>query len=497
METYHGQVRTPRDAIILFEACRMGMLPRVQRRLSEKERQSIRSGSVFVWDEKEAGMRRWTDGKSWSASRVSGSFLTYREMEGKRGASGIPPPAPPSTSRNLENSRNGGHEMADGEEGPDEYRYKADGLMKQSFSITTSTNQHLHLISYFSRVHCNAATLPQPSADPNFRTVQPAKGLYPESAVHDQGNAALNAKSPIDRPVVYSVDATSPTGYNTPATTVSRPNYAISPQANPVPIQAMPTSQDGSPVGHPVRNDDMSLPALQPAISASVACCTIAAQCGASPSNSNIAQTSSFPSLQNSDTPPNLLPLPSPPQFQGQQHNSPGRMSSSLSQRPQLPSPPESRSRPIVSPLDRSLTKTSTPSTTSHPTTNGGRASGSESAAPHATRDSRSISNGFRNGDHPEANGALRPISSEQFYQKQDTAIAAKSAFDSATNTTTTVDPKHPIQRTQLPFDQSPANDEHQTVRHVQGFGLPDIPARKPTFHEDQRALQALDRVFL
>src|ERR1044071_5038394 len=86
METYYGCVRTPSDAIKLFEACRVGLLPRVQRRLSEKERQAIRSGSVFVWDEREAGMRRWTDGKSWSASRVSGSFLTYRELESKRGS---------------------------------------------------------------------------------------------------------------------------------------------------------------------------------------------------------------------------------------------------------------------------------------------------------------------------------------------------------------------------------------------------------------------------
>src|SRR5207302_639160 len=54
METYHGHVRSPADAIILFEACRLGLLPRVQRRLSEKERQNIKSGSVFVWDEREA-----------------------------------------------------------------------------------------------------------------------------------------------------------------------------------------------------------------------------------------------------------------------------------------------------------------------------------------------------------------------------------------------------------------------------------------------------------
>src|ERR1700712_5076943 len=95
METYHGHVRTPNDAIILFEACRVGLLPRVQRRPTAKERMSITSGSVFVWDEREVGMRRWTDGKSWSASRVSGSFLTYREMESRRGGSFSPPPLPP------------------------------------------------------------------------------------------------------------------------------------------------------------------------------------------------------------------------------------------------------------------------------------------------------------------------------------------------------------------------------------------------------------------
>ncbi|KAF4217043.1 hypothetical protein CNMCM5878_006711 [Aspergillus fumigatiaffinis] len=84
METYIGHVPAPADANILFEACRIGLLPRVQRRLSEKERRSIRCGSVFVWDEREAGMRRWTDGKSWGPSRVSGGFLTYRELAGKR-----------------------------------------------------------------------------------------------------------------------------------------------------------------------------------------------------------------------------------------------------------------------------------------------------------------------------------------------------------------------------------------------------------------------------
>ncbi|KAI1137735.1 Gti1/Pac2 family-domain-containing protein [Hypoxylon sp. FL0543] len=186
METYHGYVRTPGDAIKLFEACRLGLLPRVQRRLSEKERQSIRSGSVFVWDEREAGMRRWTDGKSWSASRVSGSFLTYREMEGKRGTTfGT---ARRSNGRTPDSGRLS-DEDPDGE--PEGYRYKADGLMKQSFSITTSQGQHLHLISYYSRPHAGAPDLPQPSTDPQLRHIVPAKGMYPESSLHDTNPPAL------------------------------------------------------------------------------------------------------------------------------------------------------------------------------------------------------------------------------------------------------------------------------------------------------------------
>ena len=200
METYNGHVRTPADAIILFEACRLGLLPRVQRRLSEKERQSIKSGSVFVWDEREAGMRRWTDGKSWSASRVSGSFLTYREMEGKRGGNNFGPPlAAVSRAGKTPDSTRGSDsdlEMA-GEDGPDGYRYKPDGLMKQSFSITTSSGNHLHLISYYSRSHPAASNLSSPTSDPQLRHIRPQKGMYPESTVHENQNIPAVTRSPM------------------------------------------------------------------------------------------------------------------------------------------------------------------------------------------------------------------------------------------------------------------------------------------------------------
>ncbi|KAJ5773583.1 hypothetical protein N7457_008479 [Penicillium paradoxum] len=237
METYYGHVRTPADAIILFEACRIGLLPRVQRRLSEKERQSIRSGSVFVWDEREAGMRRWTDGKSWSASRVSGSFLTYREMEGKRGGGSV---SQGSVSRGgkTPESRGSDDDRADGtDEGPDGYRYKPDGLMKQSFSITTSNGQHLHLISYYSRSHPSAANLQQPTSDPALRHVRPQKGLYPESTVNDQQNLPVVTRGPMAG-AAYPITPHPLGTYPRATHTQPYPAYAAWP---PTPLATPPT----------------------------------------------------------------------------------------------------------------------------------------------------------------------------------------------------------------------------------------------------------------
>ncbi|KAL4908047.1 Gti1/Pac2 family-domain-containing protein [Aspergillus multicolor] len=247
METYHGHVRTPADAIILFEACRIGMLPRVQRRLSEKERQLIQSGSVFVWDEREAGMRRWTDGKSWSASRVSGSFLTYREMEGKRGGTSVPtqPTRGGKTPESGPGSDDGGEGLDDG---PDGYRYKPDGLMKQSFSITTSTGQHLHLISYYSRGHPNAANLLQPSTDPALRSVRPQKGLYPESTVNDQQNLPVVTRGPMTG-APYAVPPPPPPQHPMAAA------YARSGAAHPqsyAPAYAWPPTPLGTPPAVPI-----------------------------------------------------------------------------------------------------------------------------------------------------------------------------------------------------------------------------------------------------
>ena len=80
-----GFIETTGDALLILEAARRGMIPRVTRRLVDAERKMITSGSVFVFDEDESGIKRWTDGFFWSPSRILGNFLLYRETE-KRGA---------------------------------------------------------------------------------------------------------------------------------------------------------------------------------------------------------------------------------------------------------------------------------------------------------------------------------------------------------------------------------------------------------------------------
>lgn len=58
-ETFHGYIASTKDSLIVFEACRRGLLPRVTRRLQEKERHLVQSGAVFCFDENESGKQAY------------------------------------------------------------------------------------------------------------------------------------------------------------------------------------------------------------------------------------------------------------------------------------------------------------------------------------------------------------------------------------------------------------------------------------------------------
>jgi hypothetical protein len=77
---FTGYIGTTHDALIVFEAARLGKIPRVTRRLLDKERSMVQSGAVFVFDEHESGIKRWTDTLVWSPSRILGNFLVSHTL---------------------------------------------------------------------------------------------------------------------------------------------------------------------------------------------------------------------------------------------------------------------------------------------------------------------------------------------------------------------------------------------------------------------------------
>ena len=71
-----GWIKTTADALLVLEAARVGVVPRVRRRFHELEKRAlITSGAILVFAEEESGIKRWTDPFLWSASRMQGHFL--------------------------------------------------------------------------------------------------------------------------------------------------------------------------------------------------------------------------------------------------------------------------------------------------------------------------------------------------------------------------------------------------------------------------------------
>ncbi|KAJ1886880.1 Gluconate transport-inducing protein, partial [Kickxella alabastrina] len=189
-ETYHGFIDTAHDALLIFEACNNGFLSRVQRRFSDRERQNIRSGAVYVWDEEETGMRRWTDGRTWSPSRVHGCFLIYYEIEGRRhqfinknttnnGSSSRNSPR----SGQIESSPFQSYDLC-----PPNIMQKKQGLIKKALSLCTNDKRRLHLVCYYSREDLKAGCLGSPTNDSRFAGIQVFEDRYPEIG-HGMGRA--------------------------------------------------------------------------------------------------------------------------------------------------------------------------------------------------------------------------------------------------------------------------------------------------------------------
>lgn len=151
MESYHGLIITAQDAIILVEASRKKLIPTVSRRLTDYERATlVKNGAVFVWNENSSNMKRWTDGKNWSASRVNGVFLSYKEMQ------------PTRTKERC-------------------VSYKNKGLVEQSFSVPLKCGGKVHVVSYLTNDFASQGELPRPSIDRQFTGLSIDMSLYPRT----------------------------------------------------------------------------------------------------------------------------------------------------------------------------------------------------------------------------------------------------------------------------------------------------------------------------
>lgn len=186
--TWRGFIHTTRDGLMLLEACLQGHLSHIPRRPHDRERQSIiSSGNIFVYEENASGIRRWTDGITWSPSRIMGNFLVYRELRDghqpgekkraakkrKRGSEDLTIPDPSAKS---EEDR-----QLIGSLSLDAYNFKPGGLAKKTLSVELRGIRH-HIISYYRVEDVKNGHYHRPTQDEYLRGIEPRRELVENPA---------------------------------------------------------------------------------------------------------------------------------------------------------------------------------------------------------------------------------------------------------------------------------------------------------------------------
>ncbi|GBC10111.1 hypothetical protein RclHR1_09340010 [Rhizophagus clarus] len=170
METYRGRVETLNDALIIFEACRQGILHKTTRRLLEKEKEELRGGKVYVFDETESGIKRWTDGRLWSPSRIIKDFLVYRELATRDRNIKRHEPLDDLLQKRITTEGLKVHQCSKGT-----FLLRKDGLLKKTLSIKFNET-YQHMIIYEDVVISPESSLP-PRAFEELRYLQPGDDI--------------------------------------------------------------------------------------------------------------------------------------------------------------------------------------------------------------------------------------------------------------------------------------------------------------------------------
>ena len=319
--TFTGYVATTQDALILFEACLTGVLHHVPRRPHDRERSHlVRSGSVFIYEENSSGIKRWTDGVTWSPSRILGNFLVYRELEKpfppgekKRAmkkanrrptpatrpgepyprpestGTGYSPTSPPGPFGDTRAPHQSEVERALVGSLVDSYGFKESGLVKKTMSVTVMGITH-HLVSYYSVEDVMRGVLNPPSMVESLRYIRPRAELTQKQSFrapiddmetgalenpHDPSHASLYGYRPqqlMPPPGAFSMPTPSPDFYMHPgpyATAHAPPphqpgpvaSYSMTPgslpsQSAPNPYLPSPAVVAANPIAMGAKNDE-------------------------------------------------------------------------------------------------------------------------------------------------------------------------------------------------------------------------------------------------
>ncbi|KDQ55796.1 hypothetical protein JAAARDRAFT_37220 [Jaapia argillacea MUCL 33604] len=209
------RIRSTHDAHVIFYAAVTGILPLIIRRLDSDERQALRSGCAYAWEERAPqtdvsglGIERFTEGRKWSASRVRDEFLFYYERWDQ-----------PADNR-------------DGRSAPEPPR-DWDAMVKQSYSAFINYApkgiRKMHLTAYFTqRTIDDLCTIDD---IPEIRDLQVPEGFIQHNIRTTKNNRGKNAAA--------AVESTSSTGRHsdTHARQGSSRQYAPYPAPNVAPSQ--------------------------------------------------------------------------------------------------------------------------------------------------------------------------------------------------------------------------------------------------------------------
>lgn len=207
--TWTGYIENTEDAAILCEAVFMGVIQHIGRRPHDKERaEIIKSGSVFIHEAGCSGVKRWTDGRTWSPSRMhGGNFLIYREMATAFKPGQKKKAMPKEKRQGIQKKRSAGagismngvhigranssaygvyHNGALTKEQEraligslvDSYDFKDDDscLLKKTISIDVADQTH-HIVSYYTIADVLSGKLLTPRADPRFEGLKPRSNI--------------------------------------------------------------------------------------------------------------------------------------------------------------------------------------------------------------------------------------------------------------------------------------------------------------------------------